>query len=171
MKLLTLMLIVVLCLQIVASASLHSVTIGPFMASFDLNTTKNLIIQPQGSYIRKDSEGITINSHEFEIIDSNTPDDAAKAQISINEYSDSIPASLESHAEQAAKLFHILDRVVTTDYRLIDGNRGYIVKGTNKNGRIEYAAGYRIGNQIEVTIIGALPEIKNLLGAIHVEKR
>lgn len=141
------------------------------MASFDLNTTKNLIIQPQGSYIRKDSEGITINSHEFEIIDSNTPDDAAKAQISINEYSDSIPASLESHAEQAAKLFHILDRVVTTDYRLIDGNRGYIVKGTNKNGRIEYAAGYRIGNQIEVTIIGALPEIKNLLGAIHVEKR
>ncbi|MDD1751498.1 MAG: hypothetical protein LUQ38_00205 [Methanotrichaceae archaeon] len=171
MKLLTLILIITLCLQVVASASTHSVTIGPFMVSFDLNTTKNLIIQPQGSYTRKGSEDMTIDSHDFEIIDSNTPDDAAKAQISINEYSDSIPASLESDSEQAAKLFHILDRVVTTDYRVIDGNRGYIVKGTNKNGRIEYAAGYRIGNQIEVTIIGALPEIKNLLGTIHVEKR
>lgn len=169
MKLLTLILIIALCLQVVASASPHSVTIGPFMVSFDLNTTKNLIIQPQGSYTRKG--GMTIDSHDFEIIDSNTPDDAAKAQISINEYSDSIPASLESDSEQAAKLFHILDRVVITDYRVIDGNRGYIVKGTNENGRIEYAAGYRIGNQIEVTIIGALPEIKNLLGTIHVEKR
>ncbi|MDD1752109.1 MAG: hypothetical protein LUQ38_03335 [Methanotrichaceae archaeon] len=171
MKLLTLILLIALCLQVVASASPHSVTIGPFIASFDLNTTKNLITQPQGSHTRKDSEGTTINSHDFEIIDSNTPDDAAKAQISVNEYSDPIPTSLESHAEQAAKLFHILDRVVTTDYRIIDGNRGYIVKGTNRNGRIEYAAGYRIGNQIEVTIIGSLPEIKNLLGTIHVEKR
>jgi hypothetical protein len=171
MKLLTLILIIPLCLQIVASASPHSVTIGPFMVSFDLNTTKNLIIQPQGSYTRKSSEGITIYSHDFEITDGNKPEDAAKAQISINEYSDSIPASLEYHAEEVTRLFHILDRVVTTDYRVIDGYRGYIVKGTNKNGRIDYAVGYRIGNQIEVTITGALPEIKNLLRTIHVEKR
>ena len=44
------------------------------------------------------------------------------------------------------------------------------MKAVDENGRIEYSSGYRIGKQIEVTITGALPEIKNLLDTIHIEK-
>jgi hypothetical protein len=171
MKSFTLMMILAIYLQPVAIASPSNVTTGPFEVSFDLNTSKNLINQPQGPDTRKVSEGLSIVSYGLEIIDSNTPDDAAKAQISISEYSVSIPDSLKYRAEQAAKFFHIVDKIATIDYRTIDGNPGYVVKGTNKNGRIEYSSGYRIGEQVEVTIIGALPEIKKLLDTIHIEKR
>ena len=171
MKALILIAISAIFIQAVAIASPSSVITGPFEISFDLNTSKNLINQLEGPDKREVSKDLYIVSHGLEIIDSNTPDDAAKAQITVNEYSAPIPNSLKYSAEQVARFFHIVDRLATIDYRTIDGNPGYVVKGTNKNGRIEYSSGYRIGEQIEVTIIGALPEIKRLLDTIHIEKR
>jgi hypothetical protein len=158
-------------LQAIAIASPNIATTGPFEITFDLNTSKNLINQQEGPDKRKVSDDLSIVSYGLEIIDSDTPDDAAKAKISINEYSSPIPESLKYRAEQAARFFHIVDKMATIDYRTIDGNPGYVVKGTNKNGRIEYSSGYRIGEQIEVIIAGALPELKGLLDTIHIEKR
>jgi hypothetical protein len=170
MKLLTLLLVLAIFLPFVVSASPRSIMTGPYNVSFDLNTTKNLVNQPQYSDSRKSSEGGSVLFYGLEIIDSTVPDDAARAKISIYEYNATIQNSLEYRAEQAAKIFHIIDRVVTMDYRTIDGNPGYVVKGVNKSGRIEYSAGFQIGKQIEVTIVGALPEIKSLLDTIHIEK-
>ncbi len=163
--------LLVICLPHVASSLPVTVATGPFSVSFDINTTKTLINQPQYSDSRKGPKGETVVFYGLEITDSNTPDDAAKAQISINEYDTQISNSLEYNAEQAAKLFRILDRTVSIDYRTIDKNPGYVVKAVNKAGRIEYSSGYRIGKQIEVTIIGALPEIRSILDTIHIEKR
>jgi len=152
------------------SASPVTVVTGPFNVSFDINTTKKLINQPQYSDTRKGSKDVSVLFYGLGIIDSNTPDDAAKAQIGIYEYGTPISDSLEYNAGQAAKLLHILGRTVTIDYRMIDGNPGYVVKAVDENGRIEYSSGYRIGKQIEVTITGVLPEIKSLLDTIHIEK-
>jgi hypothetical protein len=170
MKLLTLLLVLAIFFPFVVSASPVSIITGPYNVSFNLDTTKNLVNQPQYSDSRKSSEGGSVLFYGLEIIDSIVPDDAARAEISIYEYNATIRSSLEYRAEQAAKIFRIIDRVVTMDYRTIDGNPGYVVKGVNKNGRIEYSAGYQIGKQIEVTIIGALPEIKSLLDTIHIER-
>jgi hypothetical protein len=159
-----------MCLPYAVSSSPVIAQTGPFNVSFDIYTTKTLINQPQYSDTRKGPKGVSFNFYGLELIDRKAPNDAAKAQISINEYSIPISDSLEYRAEQAAKLFRIIDRIVTIDYRTIDGNPGYVVEGVNKNGRIEYSAGYRIGSQIEVTIVGALPEIKSLLDTIHIEK-
>jgi hypothetical protein len=170
MKLLALLLILAICLPYSASASPKSITVGPYNVSFDSNTTKTLIIQPQYSDTRKSPEGESAVFYGLEVIDRNTPNDAAKAQISIYEYGAPMPNSLEYDAEQAAKLFHVLDRVVTVNYRTIDGRPGYVVNGVNKNGRIEYTAGYRLDEMTEVDIIGSLPEIKNILDTIHIER-
>jgi hypothetical protein len=165
MKLLALLLILAICLPYSASASPKSITVGPYNVSFDSNTTKTLIIQPQYSDTRKSPEGESAVFYGLEVIDRNTPNDAAKAQISIYEYGAPMPNSLEYDAEQAAKLFHVLDRVVTVNYRTIDGRPGYVV-----NGRIEYTAGYRLDEMTEVDIIGSLPEIKNIMDTIHIER-
>ena len=170
MKIIMLLLVLVICLSYAVSASPVTSVTGPFKVSFDINTTKKLINQPQYSDTRKGSKGASVLFYGLEIVDSSTPDDAAKAQIGIYEYGTPVSDSLEYNAGQAAKLLHILDRTVTTDYRTIDGNPGYVVKAVDENGRIEYSSGYRIGKQIEVTITGALPEIKSLLDTIHIEK-
>lgn len=162
-------LLLTICLPQVASSLPVTVATGPFNVSFDINTTKSLIYQPQYSDTRKGSGSGTIVFYGLEIRDINTPDDAAKAQISINEYESPISYSLEYKADQAAKLFKIIDGTVSIDYRTIDNSPGYVVKGVNKAGRIEYSSGYRIGKQIEVTIIGALPEINSILDTIHIE--
>jgi hypothetical protein len=170
MKIVILLLVLVICLSYTVSSSPVNVVTGPFNVSLNIDTTKKLIIQPQYSDTRKGSKGASVLFYGLEILDSNTPDDAAKAQIGIYEYGTPISDSLEYNAGQAAKLLHILDRTVTIDYRTIDGNPGYVVKAVDENGRIEYSSGYRIGKQIEVTITGALPEIKSLLDTIHIEK-
>jgi hypothetical protein len=171
MKIMIAFFLLVICLPHVASSSPVTVATGPFNVSFDINTTKTLINQPQYSDTRKGPKGEAVVSYGLEIIDSHTPDDAAKAQISINEYDTPISNSLESNAEQAAKLFRVIDRTVSIDYRTIDKSPGYVVKAVNKAGRIEYSSGYRIGKQIEVTINGALPEIRGILDTIHIEKK
>jgi len=170
MKIIILLLVLGICLSYAGSASPVTVAVGPFNVSFDINTTKKLINQPQYSDTRKGSKGASVLFYGLEIVDSSTPDDAAKAQIGIYEYGTPISDSLEYNAGQAAKLLHILGRTVTIDYRTIDGNPGYVVKAVDENGRIEYSSGYRIGNETEVTIIGALPEIKSLLDTIHIAK-
>ena len=164
-------LLLAICLPHVASSSPVTVAAGPFNVSLDIDTTKSLIYQPQYSNTRKDPGGETIAFYGLEIRDINTPEDAAKAQISINEYESPISYGLEYKANQAAKLFQIIDGTVSVDYRTIDNNPGYVVKGVNEAGRIEYSSGYRIGKQIEVTITGALPEISSILDTIHIEKR
>jgi hypothetical protein len=171
MKIIIVLLVMVMCLPQVASSLPVTVATGSYNVSFDINTTKTFIYQPQYSDTKKGPGNEPIIFYGLEIRDRNTPDDAAKAQISINEYNNSISNSLEHDAEQAAKLFDIIDVTVSIDYRTIDNNPGYVVKGVNKAGRIEYSSGYRIGKRIEVTIIGALPEIKNILDTIHIEKR
>jgi len=170
MKLLALLLILAICLPYSASASPKSITVGPYNVSFDSNTTKILINQPQYSDTKKSPEGKSVVFYGLDVIDRNTPNDAAKAQISIFKYGASKQNSLECDAEQAAKLFHVLDRVVTVNYRTIGGRPGYVVNGVNKNGRIEYSAGYRLNEMTEVDIIGSLPEIKNILDTIHIER-
>lgn len=171
MKIVIMLLILALCLPLNGSSSPVTAATGPFNISFDINTTKALINQPQSSETRRGPGGEAILFYGLDIRDINTPDDAARAKISIYEYSAPISYSLEYKAEQAARLFHILDRTVYTDYRTIDDSPGYIVKGVNNAGRIEYSAGYRIGKSVEVTIIGALPEIESILDTIHIEKR
>ncbi len=171
MNLKLMFLLLAMCLPHVAFSSPVTVATGPFNISFDIDTTKTLIYQPQFSDTRKGPGGEAIIFSGLSIKDSNTPGDAAKAQISINEYSSPISYSLESKAEQAAKLFQILDETVSIDYRTIDNCPGYAVKGVNKSGRIEYSSGYRIGNETEVMIIGALPEISSILDTIHIERR
>lgn len=170
MKIMILLLILATCLSYAVSALPVTTIAGPFNVSFDINTTKKLINQPQYSDTRKGSRGASVQFYGLEIIDSNTPNDAAEALIGIYEYDTPISDSLENKAEQTAKLFHVLHRTVSVDYRTIDGNPGYVVKAVNENGRIEYSSGYRIGKQIEVTIIGALPEITSLLDTIHIEE-
>jgi opacity protein-like surface antigen len=152
------------------SASPDNVTIGPYNVSFDSNTTKTLTIQPQYPDAKKSLEGESVEHYGLEITDRNTPSEAAKAQIGIYKYDVPIPSSLEYDADQAAKLFHVLDRVVTVNFRTIDGRPGYVVNGVNKNGRIEYSAGYRLDEMTEVDIIGSLPEIRNILDTIRIEK-
>ncbi len=171
MKLLVMLFLLAICLPQVASSSPVTVTTGPYNVSFDINTTKTLIYQPQYSNTRKGPDGSAIIFYGLGIRDSNTPNDAAKVQISINEFENPISYSLEYKAEQAAKLFHLIDGTVSLDYRTIDNSPGYVVKGINGAGRIEYSSGYRIGNKTEVTIIGALPEIMNILDTMHIEKR
>ncbi|MGA9098324.1 MAG: hypothetical protein WB392_05265 [Methanotrichaceae archaeon] len=171
MKTIVTFLLLAMCLPHVASSLPVTVATGPFNVSFDINTTKSLIYQPQYSDTRKGSGSETIVFYGLEIRDINTPDDAAKAQISINEYDNPISYSLEYKADQAAKLFQIIDGTVSIDYRTIDNSPGYVVKGVNEAGRIEYSSGYRIGKQVEVTITGALPEISSILDTIHIEKR
>jgi hypothetical protein len=170
MKLLALLLVLAICSPCSVSASPKSIAIGPYNISFDSNTTKILINQPQYSDTKKSPEGKSVVFYGLDVIDRNTPNDAAKAQISIYKYGASMQNSLECDAEQAAKLFHVLDRAVTVNYRIIDGRPGYVVNGVNKNGRIEYSAGYRLDDTTEVNIIGSLPEIKNILDTIHIEK-
>lgn len=171
MKIIIALLILAICLPEVASSLPTTVSTGPFNVSFDINTTKDLINQPQYSDTRRGPKGEAILFWGVEIKDVNTPDDAAKAQISIYEYDGPISYSLEYKAEQAARLFRILDRTVSTEYRTIDNSPGFAVKGVNSAGRIEYSAGYRIGKNIEVTITGALPEIRSILDTIHIEKK
>lgn len=171
MKIMVTFLLLAICLPHVAASTPVTVATGPFNVSFDIDTTKTLIYQPQYSVTRKDARNEPIIFYGLEIIDSNTPGDAAKAQISINEYNNPISDSLEHKAEQAAKLFQVIDGTVSIDYRTIDNNPGYVVKGVNMAGRIEYSSGYRIGNETEVTIIGALPEIGSILDTIHIEKK
>ena len=149
---------------------MSSITIGPYNVSFDSNTSKVLAIQPQYSDTKKSLEGKSAEFYGLEITDRNTPVGAAKAQIGIYKYDTPIPNSLEYNAEQAAKLLHVLDRVVTVNYRTIDGRPGYVVNGVNKNGRIEYSAGYRLDEMTEVDVIGSLPEIKNILDTIRIKK-
>jgi hypothetical protein len=167
---LALLLVLAICLMYSVSASLNSITIGPYNVSFDSNTTKTLTVQPQYMDTKKSLEGEAVEFYGLEITDRNTPNEAAKAQIGIYEYDAPIPNSLEYDAEQAAKLFHVLERVVTINYRTIDSRPGYIVNGVNKNGRIEYSAGYRLDEMTEIIIIGFLPEIRNILDTIHIEK-
>ena len=164
------LLVLAICLLYSVSASLNSITIGPYNVSFDSNTTKTLTIQPQYLDTKKSLEGESVEFYGLEVTDRNTPNEAAKAQIGIYEYDSPIPNGLEYDAEQAAKLFHVLDRVVTVNYRTIDGRPGYVVKGVNKNGRIEYSAGCRLDEMTEVDIIGSLPEIRNILDTIRIEK-
>lgn len=171
MKLVVTFLFLAICLPQVASSLPVTVATGPYNVSFDINTTKTLIYQPQYSDTRKGPGGEAIVFYGLEIRDRNTPDDAAKAQISINEYGNTISDSLEYKAEQAAKLFHIIDGTASIEYRTIDNNPGYVVMGVNSAGRIEYSSGYRIGKEIEITIIGALPEIMDILNTIHIEKK
>jgi len=168
-KILAILMVLAICLLYSVSASLNSITIGPYIVSFDSNTTKTLTIQPH-SNAKKSLEGVSVEFYGLEITDRNTPSEAAKAQIGIYKYDAPIPSSLEYDAEQAAKLFHVLDRVVTVNYRTIDGRPGYVVNGVNKNGRIEYSAGYRLDEMTEVDIIGSLPEIRNILDTIRIEK-
>jgi opacity protein-like surface antigen len=170
MKLLAILLVLAICLLYSVSASINSITIGPYNVSFDSNTTKTLTIQPQYSDPKKSFEGKSVEFYGLEITDRNTPNEAAKAQIGIYKYDAPIPSSLEYDAEQAAKLFHVLHRVVTVNYRTIDGRPGYAVNGVNKNGRIEYSAGYRLDKMTKVDIIGSLPEIRNILDTIRIEK-
>jgi hypothetical protein len=170
MKIMLTLLLLAICLPQAASSLPVTAATGPFNVSFDIDTTKTLIYQPQYSNTRMGPGNEPIVFYGLEVRDSNTPSDAAKAQISINEYNNTIPASLEYEAEQAAKLFDIMDATVSIDYRTIDNNPGYVVKGVNKAGRAEYSAGYRIGKRIKVTIIGALPEIRSILDTIHIEK-
>jgi len=171
MKTLVTFLLLAICLPQVAFSSPVSVASGPFNISFDINTTKALIYQPQYSNTRTGPGGQAIIFNGLEIKDRNAPDDAAKAQISINEYSNPISNSLEYKAEQTAKLFHLVDGSASIEYRTIDSNPGYVVTGVNEAGRIEYSSGYRIGNQTEVTIVGALPELTDILNTIHIERR
>ncbi|MFB3765682.1 MAG: hypothetical protein ACE14P_10615 [Methanotrichaceae archaeon] len=171
MKIIIIFLLLALCLTPAALSSPVTVATGPFNVSFDINTTKTLINQPQFSDTRKGPRDELFTFYGIEIKDSNTPDNAAKAQISINEYNNPISDSLEYKAEQAAKLFRIIDGTVSKEYRTIDSSPGYVVKGINKSGRIEYSSGYRIGKEIEVTIVGALPEIRGIIDTIHIEKR
>jgi hypothetical protein len=171
MKIGIVLLLLAICLLQTASSLPVTVATGLFNVSFDANTTRTLIYQPQHSDTRKGIGNEPIVMYGLEIRDSNTPNDAAKAQISINEYNGPISDSLEQEAEQAAKLFDVLDQTVSIDYRTIDDDPGYVVKGVNSAGRIEYSSGYRIGKTTDVTIVGALPEIGNILDTIHIEKR
>ncbi len=68
------MMILATWLQAVAIASPSNVTTGPFEVSFDLNTSKDLINQPQGPDARKVSEGLSIVSYGLEIIESKDVD-------------------------------------------------------------------------------------------------
>lgn len=171
MKIMVTFLLLAICLPQAASSLPVTVATGPFNVSFDIDTTKELTYQPQYSNTKKGFDGETIVSYGLEIKDINTPNDAAKAQISVNGYNNPISYSLVDEAEQAAKLFRLLDGTVYIDYRTIDNSPGYAVKGINNDGRIEYSSGYRIGTKIEVTIVGALPEISSILDTIHIEKR
>jgi hypothetical protein len=103
MKIIMLLLVLVICLSYAVSSSPVTVATGPFKVSFDINTTKKLINQPQYSDTRKGSKGAPVLFYGLEIADSSTPDDATKAQIGIYEYDTPILDSLEYNAGQAAK--------------------------------------------------------------------
>ena len=98
MKIIILLLVLGICLSYAGSASPVTVAVGPFNVSFDINTTKKLINQPQYSDTRKGSKGASVLFYGLEIVDSSTPDDAAKAQIGIYEYGTPISDSLEYNA-------------------------------------------------------------------------
>jgi hypothetical protein len=108
MKFIILLLVLVICLSYTVSSSPVTVVTGPFNVSFDINTTKKLINLPQYSDTRKGSKGASVLFYGLEILDSNTPDDAAKAQISIYEYGTPISDSLEYNAGQAGSVVSFL---------------------------------------------------------------
>jgi len=162
MRLLVLILVLIMCLPAVAFASPQNATAGPFKISFDLN---NIIIQPQDTSTY-DIDGISVVGYRIKIIDPNSP---ADGQVSINKYSAPIPDSIEYGAESLAKMYRLIHRDVTVDYRFIDGKDGYDVKGIDKNGRLSHSAGYHLSEQIQVAIIGDLKDFESLLDTIHIE--
>jgi hypothetical protein len=95
MKIIILLLVLAICLSYAVSASPVNVVTGPFNVSLNIDTTKKLINQPQYSDTRKGSKGASVLFYGLEIVDSNTPDDAAKAQIGIYEYGTPLSDSLE----------------------------------------------------------------------------
>jgi len=165
MKILIGILVTILCIQSIASAATNSAVAGPFKISFDLNITKNAVVQPQDT--KTDEKDGTVH-YTIKIIDPNSP---AESGIGINKYSSPTSESIEYNAEMLGKMFRYIFNNVTVEYRLIDGKQGYDVTGTDKeHERVNHSAGYLLDDKTYVAMNGDLPDFDILLNTIHIER-
>jgi hypothetical protein len=157
-----LLLAALICLQVVALAEPDNATMGPFNVTFELNTTKNLVSHPQDTDVYDDS----VHYH-LEIIDPSSP---ATIGITINKFNTPVEESLEHDAESLAKLFGTIESDVTTEYRTIDSNSGYVVRSRDDHGRLNCIGYYRLDDKTDVVVRGNMPEVENVINTIHVNR-